>query len=196
MALNDLLAALARDARLEAKQLLRESYAERERIIEASQERIGALQRERLEGKRRSLKAEMRGEVAAERRRSRAAIAAAEERLIARVLEVVSDHLDTPTTLARLQATTADRLAELLRYGEGRELRVESSPSLLAGVRQAVSEIKRVEVVADPSLATGWTVRSPDASFLIDDTLSARLDHLMPRVRMEIVNAVNEEASA
>lgn len=196
MALNDLLAALARDARLEAKQLLRKSYAERERIIEASHERIEALQRERLEGKRRSLRSELRGEVAAERRRSRSAILAAEERLIARVLDVVSHHLDSPKTLTRLQATTADRLGELLRYAEGRELRVESSPSLLAGVRQAVSEIEHVEVVADPSLATGWAVRSQDASFLIDDTLQARLDHLMPRIRIEIVSAVNEEARA
>lgn len=193
MALNDLLAALARDARVEARELLRAGYAERKRVMDASREQIETLRSGRLDEKRRRLQSEMQGEVAAERRRSRLAISSARDRLILRVLERASQSFEEPSTLARLSATASDRLREILAYAEGTTVEITSGPSLSNAIERALEGTSSVEVVVDDSIETGWIVRSSDHSLRIDDTLSARMERLMPQIRMAIVAAVGKE---
>lgn len=194
MALNDLLAALARDARVEARQILREAYAERKREMDMSRAQIETLRKGRLEEKRRRLRSDMQGEVAAERRRSRLAIASAQERLISRVLERVSQSFEDPSTVARLRATVIDRLREVLAYTEGTEVEIVCGPSLSDAIGGALEETSSVEIIVDGSIGTGWIVRSSDKSLRIDDTLRARMERLMPPIRMAIVAAVGEES--
>lgn len=194
MAINDLLAALARDARIEARQLLRAGYAERKRELAECREQIEALRKERLDEKRESLQADMRGEVAAQRRRSRLAVASAQERLVTRVLERVRQSFEDESTVARLRAAVAERLFEVLRYAEDTAVEIVCGPSLVDAVQGAMSETSGVDVVAEASVGTGWIVRSSDASLRIDDTLQARMEWLMPQIRMAIVDAVGKEA--
>lgn len=193
MGLEDLLAALARNARLEARAVLKRAHDERRQILEATRERVAALQHHRLVERKEALSAETQEKVAEARREARAAVLAAQERLIERVLAVVDSRLTDPGTLERLRSTMPVRLPQLLQYAPDSSLVIRCSPGLESVVRDVLGHASSVEVREDPELSSGVRVESGGGRLVIDDTLAARLRRRRLVLRMAIAGGDAEE---
>lgn len=194
MGLDDLLAALAREARLEARAALKQAHAERKEILSASRERIAALQHRRLERQKSAFAEEARGRIAGVQRETRAALLAAQDGLVDRVLSRVEERLGEAAVIERLQATLPSRLPRLLRYGEGRKLLVRCSPGLAKAMREMRGLPSGVDVREDPEVTAGVRLESADGDLLIDDTLAARLGRRRRVLRMQILENMPEAA--
>jgi vacuolar-type H+-ATPase subunit E/Vma4 len=192
MGLDDLLAALAREARLEARAILKQAHAEREEILKASEARIGALQHRRLKRQKSAFAEEARGRIAKVQRETRAALLAAQDKLVERVLSRVEERLGQAAVIKRLKSTLPVRLPLLLHYGEGRELVVRCSPGLAPALRGMQGLPSDLRVRQDAEIVGGVQVESAEADLLIDDTLGARLRRRRRVLRMQILNAVVE----
>lgn len=187
MGLEDLLTALARNARLEARAVLKRAHEERRRILQATGERVAALQHHRLEERKEALAEATQERLAVARREARAELLAAQERVVERVLAITRSRLTDSDTVERLRSTMSRRLPQLLEHTANEPLIVRCSAGLESAVRKVLETSSAVEVREDTGLSSGIRIESADGRLVIDDTLPARLSRWHLPVRMRIV---------
>lgn len=174
MALEELLARLEREAETRGEAILEEARAEAERIEHEAARRVARRREERLDGRESEIREELEVELAAERRRARAAMLRARDHLLERVFAAAAARLEGSEDEAARRRSLRRRLARVLAFVDGPAV-VAVAPEAEAELRNALGGREDVNVALEPGLGAGFVVRSRDGRLEIDERLGARL---------------------
>jgi fused signal recognition particle receptor len=187
VALEELLAALERDAEAAVQAVRDAAAAEAARIAAESRTQAERRRAEFVAARERELRAA--GEVAAAEvgRRTRRAVLEARQGMLDRVFAAARERLAAVATQPAFTERLGDHLAEARAYlGDG-PVTVRCPPELTARVRRLARPADGITVVADPAAGTGLRVTSGDGTVEVDNTLDARLARLRPRLALEVL---------
>ncbi|HET9986729.1 MAG TPA: V-type ATP synthase subunit E [Longimicrobiales bacterium] len=191
MALQHLLAAIARDGDEAARRELDAAREEAERILAEARARIEARLADRLKVRERTLRASLEAELAAERRRAAGELLRARWRLVERILADAAARLPAAAQSAAFAEALPAQLEEALAYlGDGGGV-VRCPPPLVPLVSTLLAGRPGISVEACEDGA-GIRVLVPGA-VEVDDTLEARLRRLGPRLAMELLGLAESE---
>jgi vacuolar-type H+-ATPase subunit E/Vma4 len=194
MALDDLLAALERDAAAQAAAARAEAHAAADRIAHETDARLAGRRRDVLDARAETLRAAAALVLGDVRRRTRGQVLAAREALLERLMDAARARLPEVARGTEYRAALPERLREALSY-LGDEAAVVRCPSALAGtVRAALPVEARATVVPDDAVGSGFRAARADGGVEIDETLEARLADLRPRLVIEILRRLDAEA--
>jgi vacuolar-type H+-ATPase subunit E/Vma4 len=197
MALPELLAALAADARARATAEIERGRAQAAAIREQAAAQASATSTTALAARERAARATLALELQAARAAARRDVLVARERLLERVFAEARRRLAG----AEGDAAVADRLPERLRAamelaGDG-PLTVRCTAGLAGRLRELLPETSSIRLEIDPTLGAGFQVlAAADGGVLIDDTAAARLERRRPRLAIAVTRAVEVERGA
>ena len=190
MALDHLLTALEHGAEAEAAALVDAARAEAEGItVETAARLAGERERRRAAGEARLADVTARA-VAQARRRTRAAVLKARQRMLDRVFAAAELALRTAEGAAAFLARLPDDLAEARSYLPAGRARVHCRPALRARVRRLTRGDAALSVEPDPDSGTGLRLVAADGSVEVDLTLETRLAQLRPVLALELLRLV------
>jgi vacuolar-type H+-ATPase subunit E/Vma4 len=177
MPLDQLLAALQREAQAEADRLLaeaRRAAADLSAIAEAAV----AREREHSLGARMRLQqAELEATLSAARLSARREVLEARERLLVRLFEILRSACPAAVTRPEYVATLPHRIAAALScVDESVKVHFTAPASLLDRIGAALPDEARVSVRQDAEVGSGFRATSDDGSVEIVDTLESRID--------------------
>jgi len=176
MSLDQLLATLEQEARVEAERIMAEAGAEAARVAgKAEAERV-ARRDTTLGELEHDLEATLQAELSVARLEARRQVLRARERLLARLFAAVEERLATlasdPVFLAGLPASLDAAVACL---GPDTPLRCVASPELIAAIHDAARLPDAVPVTEDPTLTAGFRLVAIDGSVEVVDTATVRM---------------------
>lgn len=176
MALDQLLAALERDAQAEADRILAEARSDAA-AREARTEALLAERRSRLLDEREAQReAELEGELAAARLTARRHALAARETVLDRVFAAAQGACAAAASDPAYHATLVPRLERALAcFAPGSRLTISASPPLVPEITRWSDRPADTAVIADPQLGTGFRIAGADGSLEVLDTLEASL---------------------
>lgn len=197
MPLDQLLAALERDAREQADRLVAEARAEAERVRDAAERDI-ARRRAATEGAReREHHAALEQALSNVRRAARRDVLEARDRLLARVFSAARAALPAAINTPAYRATLPRRLEAGLACFDGAEpVVVRCSPPLVDVVQAALPPRADVRVRGDPEAGSGFRLTTPDGAIEVDDTLETRLAARRPRLARAALRRLDLEPEA
>ncbi len=194
MALDHLLAALARDAEGEAERLLAEARAEAARIRADAQDRAQRVRADSLGGLEADRRAAMAVELAETRRAARRGVLEARAAVVARVFAEAGSRLPALLDDPCYRAALPNHLAEALSCVGGEESVVRCPPALAGTVGASVAGRPGVSVRAVADAPAGVTVETADGAIVVDNTLAGRLER--GRRALELLVAARLEAGS
>ncbi len=177
MPLDQLLAALEREAREEADQVLAEARADAERI-DATVSRELANERDASLGMlERDLEAELEAELSTARLAARREVLLARERLLERLFTMLGQRIATQPDDPRYRTGLASRVtAALACFEPGAALELRAAPTMATQISTDGVVPDTVAVVPDTSIGTGFRVTTSDGTIEVVDTLESRID--------------------
>ncbi len=193
MALDDLLAALERDATAQAEAVRAEARGAADRIARETDARLAGRRRDVLEARAEALRAAAAVALGEVRWRARAQVLAAREELLDRLFEAAASRLPAAVRGADYRATLPGRLHEALSYLGDEPAMVRCPSALAATVRAALAAEARCTVAPDDAVGSGFRAATTDGTVEIDETLEARLAELRPRLAIEIQRRLDAE---
>lgn len=195
MPLDQLLAALERDATAQAERLLAEARATADRVTAAAAESIERRRGETLGAHEREQRAVVQATLSAARRAARRDVLQARERLLDRVFAAARSALPQALAHPTYRAALPERLAAALACVEaGGEAEVRVPAALAADVRTAVSGASRVTVRVDHDADSGFRLTTADGILEVDDTLETRLNAQRPRLVRDVLRQLEVES--
>jgi len=186
MAFDDLVTRLTLDTEAEARAIVDRADAE-VRAIEAESDRaLAALSGERR-AERRAARAAIRDrELAAARRDAQAeelrAWLALRGRVLARARALIPE-IAASEEYRRILPAHAD---EALSYVAGVSVRLRIRPALTPWLDDVLARHPTAALVADDAISAGVIVEAVDGSVAIDNTVTARLSRIEPRLAVEL----------
>jgi vacuolar-type H+-ATPase subunit E/Vma4 len=197
VSLDQLLAALERDAREQADRILAEARAEVERI-EAAVEQDVAQQREVAVGAReREQRADLEQALSEGRRVARRVVLEARDRLLARVFTATRAALPAAIDSSAYGAALQQRVQAALTCFDTEEGAVVlCTPTLVESMRAAVAAHPSVRVCDDREVGSGFRVAAADGSLEVDDTLESRLAARQVMLARDALRRLDLEAHA
>jgi vacuolar-type H+-ATPase subunit E/Vma4 len=187
MALDDLLAAVEREAERKIAARLAGAWTDAARVAAGSAEHLTRRRAEAAAARRAELRAAATREVEASRRAARRTVLEARERLLDRVFRAALQRLPTAVEGQAYAAALADEVAEVLSYFGDELVVLRCPPALEPRVREIASGRSGVTVAADPGLATGLAAESGDGELMVESTLEGRLGRLRPALAIEVL---------
>jgi vacuolar-type H+-ATPase subunit E/Vma4 len=195
MPLDQLLAALERDATAQAERLVAEARATADRVTSAAAESIERRRGETLGAHEREQRAVVQAALTAARRTARRDVLEARERLLDRVFAVARAALPLALTHQVYRAALPERLAAALAcVEEAGEAAIRVPATLSAAVRKAVPGNGRVTVRVDHAAGSGFRLATADGTLEVDDTLETRLDAQRPRLARDVLRRLEVES--
>ena len=187
MGLDELIGRLERDA--DARVAAEEARARAEvQAVTAAADQVSTHARDEALARRRAQRRARFGrEVAATTQVARADGLRAEYALFDRVMGRTAALLDGMERDDEYLSTLPARLTEALRFVDERAARVRCRPALAAAVRAAIAGRGDLTVEEVPMMAVGFSVVARDGSVEVEDTLSARLEQLRPRLLIDLL---------
>jgi vacuolar-type H+-ATPase subunit E/Vma4 len=174
--LDQLLAALERDAREQADCLLAEAHAEAERITSAADQDIARRRDATVGARQREGRAVLEQTLSKARRAARRGVLEARDRLLARTFAAARAALPAAIETPAYQASLPLRVEAALAYFDKPERVVLRCPPPLARtIAAAVSGRTGVRVTPDAEVGSGFRVATTDDAVEVDDTLETRL---------------------
>lgn len=175
MALEDLIAAMERDAAEEVRRQLETAQAEADRIKaagegEASRRREDLLGRTELE-----LRQETAAALAAATREARRDVLFARERLLDNVFQAAAARLPVLVDDARYRAVVGAEFEEAVGYLPEGGIRLRCSPGLLGLAEEHVGDLPGISIEPDAGVGSGFVLEAADGSSALDATLERRL---------------------
>jgi vacuolar-type H+-ATPase subunit E/Vma4 len=176
MSLDQLLAALQREAQAEADRLLadaREDAARRAAVTEAA---VAREREESLGAHAREQQAELEATLSAARLNARREVLEARERLLERVFAGIRGA--SPRAIAREEfiASLPGRIASALACVDPEEAIVLTvHPAIAAAVSALHAEDPRLTMREDPAIGSGFRAATADGTVEVIDTLEARM---------------------
>lgn len=195
MPLDQLLAALEREASRTGEHLLAEARAEAERLTAGTEREIA----QRRDTAAAAAAGEQRG--ALERAISDAARAArrdtliARERLLARVFAAVRTALPETIAQSSYRASLPTRVAAAVACFDDREPTVLRCPaSLVASLQSIVAEHPAITVQESHDAGSGFRLATADGTIEVDDTLESRLETARPSLARKALQQLERTA--
>jgi vacuolar-type H+-ATPase subunit E/Vma4 len=194
MALDQLLAALERDAQGTAGTVLAGARTDADALRAEAEARITRRREALVAGRKSELDAATREAVARARRTTTEATLAARQRFLDRVFAAARDHLARAVDDDQFRAQLPGYLSDARAFiGDG-PCSVRCRPELAALIRSHLGPDDRWTIQEDPAAGTGVRLIAGDGSVEIDNTLEARLARLRPRLSLEIMRAFEAPA--
>ena len=187
MALEDLLAALERDATRAAEQRIAEAEAEAAHLRSAARVRADALVVDVLRTREVELRGDLERALFEERRRLRRETLQRRQSLLNQVRAAVEARLPATARDPANRSGLARDLERAFVYIEGLPAIVHAPPDLLPWARDHLESRSGVKIEADPSLDTGLVVTAADGSVRIDITLGTRLNQTWQLLCMKLL---------
>ena len=187
MALDQLLAALERDATRAAEQRMEAAEAEATRLRTAAHAKADALRADRLQAQEKRLREEIERVLLVERRRLRAEMLRRRQALLDQALVMVEAKLPAATLDPANRSGLGRDLDRALTYVNGIPAVVRTPTDLVGWARDALDGRSGITVQADPAITSGLTVTTVDGSVVIDATLATRLRQSWPELSMKLL---------
>ncbi|HEY4591487.1 MAG TPA: V-type ATP synthase subunit E [Thermoanaerobaculia bacterium] len=187
MALDDLLAAVEREAERKIAARLAEAWTESARVAAGSAGHLARRRAEAAAARRAELRATATREVEESRRAARRTVLEARERLLDRVFRAARERLPAAMKGEAYAAALADEVAEVLSYFGAELVVLRCPPALEPQIRKLTSGFSGVTVAADPGLATGLAAESGDGELTVESTLDGRLGRMRPALAIEVL---------
>ncbi len=187
MALDQLLAALERDATRAAEQRMEAAEAEATRLRSAARAKADALRAGRLQAQEKRLREEIERVLLVERRRLRAEMLRRRQALLDQMLATVEAKLPAATLDPTNRSGLGRDLDRALTYVDGIPAVVRTPSDLVGWARDALDGRSGITVQADPAITSGLTVTTADGSVVIDATLATRLRQSWPELSMKLI---------
>lgn len=176
MALDHLLAALEREARAEADELLAAARADAAQRTTLADAAIARRREAALGGRAREQQAELEAALSAARLAARREVLDARERLVERVFDAVRAACGAAVTRADFVAGLPARAAAALTCVGACDAVVLSAPAPLAAIlAQGTTGDGRVTVREDAGAGAGFRLATADGSLEVVDTIEARI---------------------
>lgn len=185
MALDDLLAAVEREAERKIAARLAEAWTEAARVSAGSAEHLARRRAAAEAARRAELRAAATREVEESRRAARRTVLEARERLLDRVFRAARERLPSAVQGEVYAASLADEVAEVLSYFGTEPVVLRCPPILESRVRELAGA--GVTVRPDPGLTTGLAAESADGTLAVESTLQGRLGRLRPVLAIEVL---------
>lgn len=187
MALEDLLAELERDGRSKADAELEAARGEAAGIAAESEERMRRRRAEFLASVKAELKAEVELALAEARHRAQGEVLAARQHMLDRVFDAAQALLAEAVQSESYAAVLGAHLAEALAYLGDAPAIVRCPGALAARVRELIAGRENVSVENHAAAEPGIAIVAGDGSFVVDNTLSGRLERLRPILAIEVL---------
>lgn len=191
MALEHLLAAIARDGEAAVARELDAARSEAERILAEARARVEARRADRLAARERELRASLEAELAAERRRAAGELLRARWRLVERILEAARAELPAAVESAGFAEVLPAQLDDALAYLGDDGGVVHCPPALAPLVSTLLAG--RPGISVEPSTGLLGIRVEANGAVEVDDTLDARLRRLGPRLAMDLLRLAEAE---
>lgn len=176
MPLDQLLAALERDAREQADRVLADARAEVERISADVEREVGHRRDATIGAREREQRAELEQSLSKSRRAARREVLESRDRLLARIFTAVRAALPATIKSAAYRTALPRRLeVALICFDTTEGVVVHCPPSLAEAMRTAATAHPGIRVCADPEVGSGFRVAAADGSLEVDDTLESRM---------------------
>ena len=190
MGLDELLGRLERDADARVAAIEARARAEVATIDAAADQASSQARGQKLAGLRADRRARLDRELAQARHAARRDRLGAEHALLDRVMVRAGTLLLELESNEAYLSTIPERLAEALRFVEGRAARVRCRPTLAPALRGGLEGRADVTIEELATMPPGFSVVATDGSVEVDDTLPARLERLRPRLLIELLAEV------
>ncbi len=195
MALDELIAAIGRDAADEVRLEWERAEEEAATIRAESDERLRRRREDALVGRERELRAETEVQLAVERRAARRDVLFVRAELLERVFEAVRRRLPDVLTEDRYREKVVEELEEAVSYLGGRTALLRCHPALVP-MLEATARAAGLQIEADPDVGSGFILVSSDGGLEIDATLERRLVESRPTLALQVVRDVESGSSA
>lgn len=192
VAMDQLIAALERDAAAEAEEMLQKARAEADEMTAGCRERLAHRLEDEAQRHERDLRAQAALAAARARRVGRSDVLRARDALLARVREAAESRVALLEGDPGYQAGLAGEVREALSFlGEG-PAQVRCRSALLALIREAVADLQRagLSVQEDPQVPTGFVIGTADGRVEVDARLTTRLDRTWPELSLLVLGAM------
>jgi vacuolar-type H+-ATPase subunit E/Vma4 len=197
MALPELLAALAADARARAAAEIERGRAQAAAIREQAAAQATAMSSTALAARERAARATLALELQAARAAARRDVLVARDRLLESVFAEARRRLAGTEGESAFAEGLPGRLREALELAGDGPRTVRCRAGLAARLRELLPEAVAVRLEIDPTIAGGFQVlAAAEGGVLVDDTATARLDRRRPRLAIAVARAVQDERGA
>ncbi|GIW53579.1 MAG: hypothetical protein KatS3mg081_2934 [Gemmatimonadales bacterium] len=186
MGLEELLAALERDAVEEAESIRSAARAEAERIVSQAKEALQSRHEARLRSLEVGLRRELEMALTAARRAARRRVLEAKWRAIGKILEAVKDKVPRVLENPQWRAVLIQDCLDSLEVLAGRPGKISATPALVEDIKAALEGRSEIEVIADAGVGTGFRIESADGALEVDGTLEKRLEREREGLAIEI----------
>ncbi|HVX89620.1 MAG TPA: hypothetical protein VG940_11865 [Gemmatimonadales bacterium] len=177
MALDQLLAALEREAQLTVERLRAEARAEAERIATVSGAVVEHQRAAEVDRLTRSRRERGEAEVAAARREARREALVARARLLERVEQAIRQACPAALGAEPYRASLGVRLdAALAAFTPGMPVSARCASTIATPLLAAWPATRPGDVQADDGVGSGFVLADPEGRLEVEDTLEARLE--------------------
>ena len=185
--MEQLIAALEREAAEHAAQLLAESRAEAARIREAAESEVARERARLLERDEAAARARAGRRWVEARLEAARSVLGARAELLERVFEVARAGLDSAGRSAAYEEALPGHLAAAVSFFEEEAVVVTCGPHLAETVRKELRDRSDIEVQVDPAAPPGFAVRSRDGRVTVEAGLGERLARRKDALAIEVL---------
>lgn len=194
MPLEQLVAALERDAEAQAQALVAKARTEAAAISAQAEERLSRRRREVLGAREVERRAAAELALADARRLARREVLDARHRLLDRVFAAARAAIPAAVKSQAYRAALPAHVAEALACIGGDPAVVRCHPALVRDVRRIVAKKDHVSVRRDAGLGVGVKVVTADGVVEVDNTLEGRVARLGPVLALEVLQRLSPPA--
>jgi vacuolar-type H+-ATPase subunit E/Vma4 len=190
MPLDDLVAAIEKNAEAQAAAELEEARAESARVTAAAEAEAAVRRTEYLAQKERECWAEVQVVLVAARREASRAVLTAQARLLDQIFAAAAGRLSAAMKTKAFRIALPAHVREALAYIDGLSVVIRCPSAIADAVLAATAGGDNVRVEVDDGSPPGVVVSSTDGSVSIDNTLPARITRLRPDLAVEIMKGI------
>ena len=177
---------LRRRAEESAAAVIRTAEAEAERILRDAEDAIQTRQRDVLQDREHTLRAEARRRIAASRHQAMKDVLLSRTRVVDRVLEKAKALLPDTLKTEQYDSLLSKELEQALEFvGEGGAI-LRCTPALASTIRRSLVTKPSVAVEPSDDVGSGFVATDKEGRVRVDCTLEARLERLAPLLAIEI----------
>jgi len=190
VALEQLLAAMGREAEARSGEIHRSAVEESARITALAEARITARRQTVVDEERARLREETNRLLAAERRRGREEVLRLRQEALDQVRAAARARLPAAQAGAEYRESIAPALLASLEYLDGGAATLRVSPALQPELTRAAAGLPRwkLTVEPDPGILAGFVTAA--GGIRVDQTLEHRLDTRWPGFSMDLAHRV------
>ncbi|NLT35898.1 MAG: hypothetical protein GXX83_08370 [Gaiellales bacterium] len=191
--MDQLIAALERDAAAEVEDKLQKAQAEADELMAGRREKLAQRLEEEAQRHERDLRTQAALAAARARHMGRSDVLRARDALLSRVRTAAEALVASLEADPGYRAALAGEVREAVGYmGEG-PAHVRCRPALARVIGEAVAGLQRtgLSVQEESGLPTGFVIRAADGREEVDARLVTRLDRMWPELSLLVLGAVS-----